>query len=142
MSNHQHSIHTALRPPQPLLRPPTRHSQSMRHPLRALTRRRRPGRAPQIAHRGLRTLTSQAALPHNNPKKLLLRRIIHTLHSGPSRILGSLHTNLDSTLGAPNVSAHIGPKMDRPQLHALGHHHHWCDKVNEKITSSIVLLVS
>lgn len=138
----QYPTRTAPRPPQSPLHPPTPHSQSMRHPLRVLKHRRTPGQVPQIARPGSRTRTSQATSPHSNPRRSSSRPMIHTLQIESNRMLRLLQMELDSTLGAPSVLAPIDPKMDRPHLHALGRHHLWCDKVNEKIISSIVLLVS
>lgn len=137
----QHIILTAPRSPQPHPHPPTRYSQSMLHLLRAPTPPTS-GQALRIARRGSRTPTPLATILHSKSKKSTSRRTISVLPAKSSSMPRSWRPSPDSTQGALCVSTHTNLKMDRRQLRAPGRHHHWCDKVNEKITSLTVLLVS
>ena len=135
--------------PQQHLRPPHRSSLWMPLPLKALYHPRLAGRARHgTARTKMKTSTSRAVTSHNKvtqarrTKKLSSRHIYLALKYERSYLLKPLPSNLDSTQGEHNVSTHMNLKMGKLYHHALGHHHLWCDKVNERRTLSIVLSVS
>ena len=137
-----------LHSPQQHLRPPHPSSLSTRLRLRAPPRPPLAGRARLgTARTRMRLTTLRTATSHD--KVIRIRQTKKTSHHTYLALshkrthqLKPLPSRLDSTRGGRNVSTPVNLKMESPCRHVLDHHHLWCDKVNEKKTSSIVLLVS
>ena len=135
-----------LHSPQQHLHPPHRSSLLTRLRLRAPSRPRLVGRArhgtarvrtrlttspPVTSHnKAVRVRRTKSLLPHHTRLALSHERTYLPNLSPPS---------LDNTRDGRNASIHANLKMCH---YAPDHHHLWCDKVNEKKTLSIVLLVS
>ena len=75
-------------------------------------------------------------------KRWSLQHIIRAKDLGCTHLQMLLPLNPGSIRDAHSVSIHTNLKMERLQRRARALHHLWCDKVNEKIISSTVLLVS
>ena len=138
-----------LHSPQQHLPPPHPSSLSTRLHLRAPPRPPLAGRARLgTARMRMRLTTSRTATSHDKiirirrTKKSSSHHTYLALNPKLTHLLKQLPSRLDSTRGGRNVSTHMNLKMESPCRHALDHHHLWCDRVNEKRTLSIVLLVS
>lgn len=124
---HQYSLWTLLRP--------------KAHSRRLPAGRAHLGPAKMKTHTSRASMDPSTVLRSQRMRGSLLLRSFLGLDFQFDQLPRLSHPSLDNIRGEHSVSAHANLRMERVDHRALGHHHLWCDKVNEKIISSTVLLV-